>query len=167
MPKFTDENFLNFSADDIDLDELKEDYKNAVKDDGCRIGDLYFYYQKGLFRVDVLRFDNILWIYPARAARKGKGGEQTYNDLGLLIVYTKEGERFEFTFKTPHKAENIFSFLVPSLQPHNVVCGMSQELLHGMEENGLEGFHEAMAKLQRQYADPSRRTVDTHHRTLQ
>lgn len=162
MAKFSEKNYLNFTAEDYDLDEILEDYRDAVKDDGCRVGDRFFFYQKGLFQNDVLSFEKLLWVYPMRAAQKGKSGEQFHNDRGVLVFYSQEGERFDLLFKTPHKAESLFSFLVPTLQQYQVVAGLAPELLHGMEEGGVAGFRAALAKLQQEYAARSR-AGDSHH----
>lgn len=163
MPKFSDKDFLNFTSDDVDVDDVAEDYRNAVKDEGCRIGDRFFFYQRGMFHTDVLSLEHLLWMYPARTAQKGKSGEQFHNDRGQLVCYTKEGKRIDLTFKTPHMAETLFSLLVPALQEYHVVAGMSPELLRGMEEGGVEGFQRAMDLLRQRYQEQNR-AGDPHRR---
>lgn len=165
MPKFTQDLCLNFSLDEIDLQELQDDFRSAVKDEDTRIGDRFLFHKKGLFSYQVLSFDNLLWAYPARRAKEGKSGEQFHNDVGVIHFYTKAGEHIALDFKTPHKSESLFSFLTPTLQQYQVTAGYAQELYRGIEEGGVQGFLQGLTAVRQRFQAEARQG-NAHERRL-
>lgn len=163
MPKFSEKTFLNFTADDYDMADIMEDFRDSIRQDFCWIGDRFFFYQKGMFDKRVVAMEHVIWMFPYREAPKGRAGHQFYNDLGKLCMYSDQGKRMDFSFGTPAHAETIYGMLASTFAAdHQIMTGMSKELQKGIDENGVEGFRKALAELQEKFRQQQAEQAQHH-----
>lgn len=152
MPKFSEKTFLNFTSDDYAQEEINEDFRDSIRQDYCWIGDRFFFYQKGMFDKRVVSMEHVIWFFPYREAPKGRAGHKLYNDSGKLCLYSDQGVRMDFSFDTPAQAETIYGMLASTFaEEYHIITGMSKELQQGIDEGGVDGFRQAMAKLQEKF----------------
>ncbi len=141
MAKFNEKTFLNFTAEDFDVSEVMEDYREAIRQESCAIGDRFFFYQRGFFDKRVVSMAHVLWMFPGREAQKGMLGA-VHQDLGKLTMYDKEGNRMEFLFDTPVQVEHLYAMLQSTFaEEFQIIAGVSAPLQRALEEGGVEGFH--------------------------
>ena len=152
MAKFNEKTFVNFTAEDFDVADVMEDFRSSIRQEGCWIGDRFFFYQKGMFDKRVVSMEKVIWMFPYREAPKGKAGQQFYNDIGKLCLYSDQGERLDFSFGTPAQAETVYGMLQSTFaEEYHIVAGMSGDLQKAIDTDGVEGFRLALKQMQEKF----------------
>lgn len=157
MAKFSEKTFLNFTSEEYSVSDVMDDYRDAIRQEICSVGDHFFFYQKGLFQKSVLSMEHVIWMFPYREAPAGRGGTKMYNDIGKIAVYSDKGQRFDFSFPTPMMAETIYGMLASTFaEDYHIITGMSTQLQRAMEQGGINAFREELRALQAKYQSQQR-----------